>query len=235
MTAVSTLILNALIMTGEKAIGDSLDTNEQRYYQSRLNSMMDSWSNERMAIPFLSQTSFALTTGTGSYTIGVGATFNMTRPTKIVDPCFIRDTDNYDSPLQVINMEAYGRIVLKTADGSYPTFLAYDYGYSATSTATIYLWPEPSPALTLYINTLQTLSNFSTMTQNLQLPPGYQRAIETNFAIESAPGFIPISKELAKIAQESKAAIKTLNAPTPTSRLDYGLVGAGRSNILTGP
>lgn len=229
------MMFNSLVMTGEKALNDTMSAAENTYYLSRLNSMVDSWSNERLMIFQLSQTSFPLTASQGSYTIGSGGNFNMTRPTRIVDPCFIRDTDGFDSPLQIIDMVAYGRIVDKTADGSYPSYLAYDSGYSATSTATVYFWPEPSAALTTFINTLQPLLTFSTVTQQLSLPPGYQRAIETNFAIEASPGFMGVSAELVKIARESKAIIKGINAPAPIARLDYGISGGIHSNILTGP
>lgn len=235
MPAVSTMIINALIQTGEKAIGDTLDTDEQRYYLSRLNSMIDSWTNERLMIFQLSQTSFALTASQGVYTIGSGGNFDMTRPTRLVDPCFIRDSDGFDTKLTIISMEAYGMIGEKTADGSYPTLIAYDFGYSATSTASVYLWPEPQASLSAYINTLQPLTNFSTMSQNLMMPPGYQDAIEANFAIRSAPGFAPVSPELVKFAKDCKAAIKSQNLPAPVSRLDYGVAGFPRSNILTGP
>lgn len=235
MTAVSTMILNSLVMTGEKSIGSSLDSNEQPYYLSRLNSMMDSWSNERLFMYSLQQTSFPLTTSDGTYSIGPGGDFNMTRPTRIVDPCFIRDTDSTDTPLELIDADTYGRIIDKTMGDVTPCYLFYDYAYSATSTATIKLYPLPDAGLTLFINTLQPLQTFSTVSVNLQLPPGYQRAIETNFAIEIAPGFISVSPEVAKIAKESKAAIKTTNLTAPILKLDYGVASGMMSNILTGP
>src|SRR6185295_11596986 len=162
------------------------------------------WANERLMVPYLSQTSFPLTSSTVSYSIGSGGTFNMTRPTKLVDPCFIRDTQNVDSALELINMETYGRIVQKSTSGSYPAYIAYDQGYSATSTGTIYLWPGPSANLTLFINTLQQLQSFSTVTVTLQLPPGYQDAIEANYAVRSALGVIPVSPDLKEMARATK-------------------------------
>lgn len=236
MPVVSTMILNSLIMTGEKDISvTSFTQNETSYHLSRLNSMIDSWSNERLMIPYLSQTSFALTASTVSYSIGPGATFNMTRPTQVVNPCFIRDTSNMDSPLEIINMEAYGRLVLKSTSGTYPSYLAYDHGFSATSTATLYVYPGPTSGLTLYINTIQPLGNFSTVTQTLQLPPGYQDAIESNYGMRSALGLIPISNDLREMARATKAAIKSTNMVTPVARLDYGATATRRISILTGP
>jgi hypothetical protein len=229
------MILKSLIMTGEKSIGDTLDANERDYYLSRLNSMLDSWSNERLMIYAISQTSFALTNSQGSYTIGNGGDFNMTRPIGLVDPCFIRDGNGHDTPLTMIDARAYGGLGLKETDGTYPEFIYYDNGFSGTSTATIKFYPEPGTGLSTYISFLSALQTFSTVSMNLLLPPGYQRAIETNFAVESAPGFVTLDKEVIKIARESKATLKSKNAQSPVMRLDYGISGYGRSNILKGP
>ena len=237
MPIVSTLIMNALVMTGEKSL-DNISTfsgGETSYHLSRLNSMLDSWSNERLMVPYLSQTSFALTVSTASYSIGSGGAFNMTRPTKLVEPCFIRDSDNNDTPLEIISMESYGRIVQKSAGGSYPVYIAYDFGYSATSSATVYFWPAPSANLTAYLNTLQPLTNFSTVSQPVQLPPGYQDAIESNYAVRSAIGVLPISNDLKEMARLTKAAIKVTNMVPKIMKLDDGVVGSLRSNILSGP
>lgn len=209
----------------------SFSAAENNYHLSRLNSMMDSWSQERLMIHQLSVTSFALTASQGTYTIGSGGDFNMTRPTKIVDPCFTRDTDDTDIPLNLIDADTYGRIVDKTLGDVTPSYLFYDMGYSATSTATIKLYPVPPSGLTLYINTLQPLQTFSTMSATLQLPPGYQQAIETNYAVMSAFGVIEVSPLLMDAAMKSKKVLKVMNLPAPILRLEYGIV----SNILTGP
>jgi hypothetical protein len=198
--------------------------------------MLDSWSNERNFIHTVSETSFPLTATKGAYTIGPGADFNMTRPMRIIDPCFVRDGDDNDYALEILDVQAYGYLVDKDVDGSYPRYLYYDHGYSATSTARIFFWPEPEAGLSTYINTLQPLQSFTSMSETLLMPPGYQRAIETNYAIEASPGVFSASPELIRIAREAKAAIKQLNSESPISRLDYGIVrGHRRTNILWGP
>ena len=197
--------------------------------------MLEGWSIERLMCPNLLQESFALTASDGSYTIGSGGDFNTTRPTKIVDPCFIRDSSNLDSPVQIIDAAAYGRIVQKNIDGSYPGYLFYDAAYSS-SLGTIYLYPEPQAGLTLFINSWQQLASLSTLTASLSLPPGYQRAIEFNFAVEFASEF---GKEppasVVALAKQTKAALKSLNITEAFMRLDAGIVQTYGSNILTGP
>jgi hypothetical protein len=229
------MILRSLRMIGEKARGETLDTNEQTECLYELNSMMDSWSIERLMCYQITQESFALSANTVSYTIGSGATFNTTRPTKIVDPCFVRDASGLDLHLEIIDAEAYGSIVQKSAGTTYPTWLFYDGGFNASGYGTIYVYPAPSANLTLYINSWKQLQNFSSVSTQMLLPPGYQLAIESNFAIHMAAGLTNISPEVAKIARDSKAAIKGINSPSVVATLDTGVVRGKRSNIFTGP
>lgn len=228
------MILRSMRMIGEKARGEVLDTNEQAECLYELNSMMDSWSIERLMCYQVVQESFPLTTNTVAYTIGSGATFNTTRPTKIVDPCFVRDSGSLDSKLEIINAEAYGRIVQKSAGVTYPTWLFYDGGFNASGYGTIYIYPAPSGSLTLYINSWKQLQNFGNVSTAMLLPPGYQLAIESNFAVHLAAGLTSVSPEVAKIAKDSKAAIKSINLPETVATLDAGIVRGTRSNIFTG-
>lgn len=234
--AVSTMILRSMRMIGEKARGATLDSNEQVECLYELNSMMDSLSISRNNCYQVTQESFALSAGTVSYTIGSGATFNTTRPSKIVDPCFVRDSSNYDSSLTLINAESYGNITLKSSGNTYPTYLFYDGAYDSSGYATINVYPAPVASLTLFINSWKQLQNFANLSTALLLPPGYQLMIESNFAVHLAAGLTPISAELAKIARDSLAAVKSINTPETISQLDSGVVGRGRRvNIITGP
>ena len=234
MAYVSTLILRSLRLIGEKQRGGTLSSDEQTECLASFNAMLDSWSIERAMCYQITQESFSLSNSVGSYTIGSGGDFNTTRPTKIVDPCFIRDSSNLDSPVQIIDAAAYGRIVQKNIDGSYPGYLFYDAAY-ASALATIYLYPEPQSGLTLYINSWKQLESVSTISAQVSLPPGYERALVFNYAIEEAGGYTNVGAEVAKIARESKAAVKSLNLPDAFMRLDSGLVQVYGANILTGP
>lgn len=232
MATPSTMILRSLRLIGEKSVGGTLTSDEQTAYLADLNAMLESWSLERLMCYQVVEESKALTTSDGVYTIGSGGDWDTARPTKIVQ-AWIRDSDNNDSSLVIINANSYNSIVAKTTDGTYPEYLYYD-GAFATGLATIYLYPEPSANLTLYISSWKQLQTFATISTTLVLPPGYQRAIEYNFAIEVAGGFRPVSNEVIKIARESKAAIKSLNSPDIFLSMPAGLISGYRSNILTG-
>jgi hypothetical protein len=235
MASVSTMILRSLRLIGEKPRGATLDSNEAVECLAELNTMMESWQTERLMCYSVTENTKALTASTSTYTIGVGGAINTARPTKIIDPCFVRDSSGYDTPLTIISLDTYGSIVDKDAGFTVPTYLYYDAGYSATSTGTISLYPSPSASLTLHINSWKQLQNFASVSTQVLLPPGYQLAIESNFAIHLAAGQIPISQELAKIARDSRAAVKSINLPETLLSLDPGVAYRRSSSILTGP
>ncbi len=230
------MILRSMRFTGEKSRGATLTADEQTECLAEFNTFMEANATERLLCYTVQQDSLALSTSTNSYTIGTNGAFAVTRPVKIVDPCFVRDAANMDTPVKIIGADAYGAIVMKGAGYTYPTHLYYDAGFSATSTGTIYLYPSPSGNLTLFINSWKQLGTVSTLSQNLALPPGYQLFIESNFAIHLAAGVRPVSAEVAKIARDSKAAIKGVNVPDTISRLDAGIASMRRTGgILVGP
>ena len=232
MATPSSIILRSLRLIGEKPIGGTLTSDEQKAYLADLNTMLDGWSIERLMVYQLLQETKALTSGTGSYTIGSGGAFDTTRPTKIVNPCFTRDTSNYDRPLTLIDAEAYGNIPLKATTGTYPEYLFYDTAY-VSGLGTLKLYPYPGSGLTLYINSWKQLTQFASITETVALPPGYQRAIEFNLAVELAGGFTNVSNEVAKVARESKATLKGFNAPSGVLGMDAGVAGRRRWNINT--
>jgi hypothetical protein len=234
MSYVSTMILRSMRMIGEKTRGATLTSDEQSECLAEFNTFLDATGTERLLCYSLRQDSLALSTSTSTYTVGTNGDFSsLARPVKLVDPCFVRDSSGYDTPVTLVDAEQYGAIVDKDAGYTVPEYLYYDAGFSATSTATLHLYPVPTSGLTLFINSWTTLGSVSSLAQNLLLPPGYQLYLESNFAIHLAAGFKPISAELSKIARESKAAIQNVNLPAPVARLDSA-VATVRGNILTG-
>jgi hypothetical protein len=231
----STMILKALRLLGEKGPGDTLTTAEQTDYLYDLNSMMDSWQTERLLVYQILTSTFSLSSGVSSYTIGSGGTFNIVRPLKI-EGALVRNANYADSGVEIVGPDAWRRIVIKTNNGnSYPEYLYYDNA-DAAGLGTVYLYPQPQAGLTLVLDTWQVLQAFSTVSTTLTLPPGYQRAIEYNFAIEVAGGSYQPSDATVKIARESKANIKKLNVPDMSMTLPVGLIQAPRrSRIFAGP
>jgi hypothetical protein len=199
-----------------------------------LNAMMESFSLERGLIHYLLEETHTLTTNVGSYTIGSGGDINTTVPVRI-ENAFIRDSNSYDYPLEIINNLAYDTVTLKTIT-SRPQYLYFERSYPL---GTIYLLYLPNLAETLHINSWKQLQTFSGLTTALSMPIGYEDMIVYNLAVRlhgEYPGSV-LSDDARKIAKDTKANLIRINAEPPV--LDPGdsimdLHGHGQRNIFSG-
>jgi hypothetical protein len=197
--------------------------------------MLDSWSLNRLLIYQVVQNNYSWPGSTASRTIGSGGNFSTTRPNRIERGTFFRDTNNNDYPVQIIDREAYDSISLKTSVASvWPDYLFYDTAYPL---GVLYVWPVPSAATTLYLNSWQALQSFAALTTVLALPPGYQEAIMYNLAPRVASIF-SMKVDTQTLAKETKAAIEAINAPTLLAQTEMAYLSGGMRkgpNIFTGP
>lgn len=229
MATASSMIVRALNMLGEKTIGGSLTSAEQTAYLAVLNTMLESWSIERLLVYQIVEEAFTLVIGSSAYTIGSGGNFNTTRPTKLEDTCLINYL-RHIYQVNVLNERNFSALQTVGLSGM-PKNLYFDI---TVPLATIYFDYSPDVAYDFHLKSWKQLQSFSAISDTVALPLGYQRAIESNLAIELAPGLTTISAETARIAKESKAAIRTLNAPESVLRLDLGVAGRKRFDIMTG-
>ena len=232
MATANDIITDALADIGAIDPIEPLTANEAAHGLRKLNELLESWSNESLAVYQILQENFATVAGTASYTIGSGATWNTTRPLRI-ESAFLR-SNSIDYPLTVLNREEYDWLPLKTTQYQ-PEYLFY---YPAVANGTVTLYGVPDAIYTVFLNSYKQLQSFAALTDVVVLPPGYLRAIKSNLALELAPGYNrEPSALLAAIARDSKAAIKRLNSRTPKlSVAQTAFHGEGRSgfNVNTG-
>lgn len=232
MTTALDLISDPLADIGAIDPLESLTAAEASHGLRMLNEMLESWENESLLIYQILQENFTLVSGTQSYTIGSGATFNTARPLKI-ESAFVR-SNSIDYPVRVLSREEYDAIAAKTVQFM-PEGLYYE---PSVANGRIYLYGVPDAAYVLYINSYKQLQSFSALTDVVVLPPGYVRAIKKNVSLDLAPAYNKTpSALLVSIARESKAAIKRLNSRTPTlsvAHTAFQSEGASGFNINTG-
>lgn len=187
-----------------------------------------------------------LSTGTNTVTMSANATqtvsaaetityttpgnFAIPRPLRITN-AFTRITASgttaLDYPIEIINRDRWSNIGLKSLPGPWPLVLYYDPTYPL---GTIYLYPNPSQAGILHLWTDTILSDFTSLTQAINLPQGFARALKKNLALELAPEYGKSAGALlVKQAAESKAAIRSLNLdPVVMAFYDTDLVRSNR-------
>ena len=199
-----------------------------------LNAMMEHFSIARSMIYQTLEETHTLVSGTADYSIGSGGDINTARPVRI-ENAFIRDSSNYDYPLQQINNLAYDTVTLKTIT-SRPQYFFYDEIFPLAFIRLLY---KPNNAETLHFNSWKQLQTFTNGTTEISLPLGYEDFIVYNLAVRlyaEYPGSA-LTDEARRIAMETKAAIVRINAEPPI--LDPGdsimdLHGHGQRNIFSG-
>lgn len=205
-----------------------------------LNSWVTDLDTQRATIFTVKREVFSLTAGTASYTIGPGGTWNTIRPLRIDGVGLILDR-TASIPVEIpLGMPAsdqeWRRVVAKTLTTSIPSMVYYDRGFEGTGLGRVYVHPIPNQNNTdvvLYLP--RPMQQFTDLSTQYSFPPGYERAIETNLAIELAPMFEKKpSMLLVEKARRSMESLKRANRSPRILRLDPALTGRGAPyNIWT--
>lgn len=216
MTA-SELIKASIRLLGAYGPGETPPAEDIEDGLQALNLMLDSWSLDRPFINALTRENFTLTIGQASYTWASGGNFDSARPFK-VEGAYIRDTDGTDTPVEILqDMDRYNRLSTKTTQGK-PYLLYYDPQYSSGKA---YFYYVPDVAYTLYTDSWKPVTQIAASSTSLSFPPGYERALKFNLAIELAPEYgMSVTDEVAVIARETKKSIMNINAPVVVARFD---------------
>ena len=188
--------------------------------------MLEVWSTKQILVPASAEDNFALAIGTSTYTMGTAGTASTVRAKKIVN-AFVRDSGNYDHPVEIISENQYNAITDKTTRGR-PYLLFYDPKYAV---GVINLYYTPDAAETMYIESLQLLQDLDAVTDTVTLPGDYEEAIIYNLAIRLTPEHeVQIPIEVAALAASSLDSIIVLNSASQVEPvgLDPGIVGGGR-------
>lgn len=203
MTTARDIIKKSLQKIGALVKGEAPAADEADDGLDSLNQLIESWANDSLLCYARTWESFSLSGGTASYTIGSGGTFNTTRPFDIVQ-AYVRN-GTIDYALGYIDDQAYNSISFKSIQGI-PEFINSDNAYPL---ATLRLYPVPSAAYTLFLLTEKPLTGFATLDTSVSLPPGWERALIHNLALELAPEYQQQpDPSIVAIAKESLGMIR---------------------------
>lgn len=124
-----------------------------------------------------------------------------------------------------ISLDRYNEIGYKGVPGPWPYLAALQptFPYS-----TLWVYPQPSLAGTVFLYTDLILSEFANLTDLINLPQGYSRALKKLLGLELCPMFGKTpSPQLILQAKEAKMLLKNLNqSPQITLRYDSDLINS---------
>lgn len=176
-----------------------------------LNALLDSFSLERLWIYTTPATPIVWPAGSASLTWGPGGVIPGPRPIKLAPQATYQDvTAGYDSPIEVLErQEQYALLQWKGMQSTLPSALYYE---PQMPLGVLYIWPVPSVGYTIVTYPWQPLGAFVALDDELAFPPGYQRALRTNLALEAAPSYgVQPSPLLVRHAAEAKQALYVPN------------------------
>lgn len=207
MTTPRDLIKSSLQLIGALGVGEDVDGDEITDLFDRLNRMISAWSTQKALIFADTLVTKVLTASDGEYTIGSGGDINTSKPIAIKN-AYVRN-GTQDTDLSIIDEDVYASIGDKSLAADPPEKLYYKTGHPL---GTIILWPAPASGLTLYMNVYAPLTQFTSLSQDISLPEGYEETIEYNFAKRIAGMYgKSLTMEQDELAKEGLTNIKQAN------------------------
>ncbi len=232
------LITGAMRKTGQYAAGEPISAADANDALDVLNALLDSMSNDGLAVFNSEETSFNLVPGQQSYTVGPSGYVTMDRPLNI-KYAYTRLTSGsnaIDFPCDIKTEADYVSLSLKSQPGPWPKWLFYNSGWPLS---TMYVWPVPTQALEMYFWSDTLLQTVSLNASSLRLPQGYYNYLQFALAELLCVDYgLPVPPDLRRLAAKFEAKIKSTNSkPTKTLAVDAA-IGAGNANnagwFLTG-
>lgn len=227
MASASDIIVAAF---GKLAVYDPTTTQTSAALSS-LNSMISSWGVEHLQPVVVSET-MAITQGDAEYTIGSGGDLDTVRPMRI-ENLRLRDSDDYDHPVEVMSPGDYNRVSSKT----YEATPKRAYFLPEYPLAKLIFEYEPDAAYTAYIESLKPFTEFTSTATTVSLPVEYKEALVYNLAIVLGEDWDRrIPETVIMRAKELKNMIASFIAgtkPPAMARFDSGLSGRSHYNINT--
>lgn len=180
------------------------------------NTLLDSWSTEKLLTYTRPKYMLQLVAGQGEYTWGV-----TTPPSDIPYETPVRldivlltvdDTaPGLEWELERLDQaQYYTEIAIKGLTSSYPSCV---YLEQSEPIARLFVWPIPTLGYRLSLFPWQAHSPYASYDAVLPWPAGYGRAFQFNLALELAPQYgVEPSPLILRTAEESKRALYVLNA-----------------------
>lgn len=230
MTTALDIITDALLKNQFIDSGTVVTDTDAQLGLTVLNNMMDSWSNESLSCFYILQQSGTMVVNQWQYQIGIGAAdFNIVRPLRILEnpgTAYLQDPNGNRYPVAVRPLDQWNLIGnILQVNSNVPTDIFYDPQYPF---GIINVFPIPNISWVLNWDSYAQLMDFANLTTVLSLPPGYEKAVKDNLAVELFPYFCAkgeqINPVVVAVAARSKGNVQRTNLRPNVAVYDPELV-----------
>jgi hypothetical protein len=232
------IIHAALRIVGVGQTGEVYATSDVNIASDILSLLLQEWSDGGLVVPSIVQEAITTVAAQNSYTVGKNGSpdLDTVRPEQIIG-AWVRDSSNYDYPVEVIGEKAYRKFISKTTQAR-PEKLWYN---PTAPNGTVYVWPTPSAAESLYISSVKPFaipaSDAEVLLNTTSIPSNYHNALRWNLAVEICPEFRrePTMLMITR-ATDTYSKIESLNFARRMEAVELEISPESSSgrNILTG-
>lgn len=253
MATARDLITASLEDIGVIAAGETPSAADLQSCLDVLNRMIDSWSNENLALYELPREVFELIPGQSIYTFGVDGDFKTSRPMSLLGAKYgaLIKTPIYETPepteevpdpapvltgydlkvdyefdVEVIDYQKWICISDKTRQSSVVSGV-YPFGSAPFEKVQVYPVPEGQLGLVLYSK--KQLTAFTDADADVLLPPGYEQALIDNLSVKISRKFgKAVTADIKEDAITGKANIKRQNTRVPRMSSEAAAISTNR-------
>lgn len=212
MATVADICRSALEDLGILGAGETAESGDVDVCFRALNQLIDQYAAERLMIYTTTRTTWTITSGDGIYTVGATGNVVIPRPVYPQQVHFIdtSQTPDLELPLRPLTQQEWADTNLKDLTSTYPLSWWYNPTYAL---GTLYLWPVPTSSTLLgAFYAPQQVTQFAASTDTVTLPPGYERLLVKNLAMDVAAKFGAVpSPAIIQAAREATNVVKTAN------------------------
>jgi hypothetical protein len=211
------LATDSLVSIGQGGQGQSISPEMSQQALRVCNRMIANWSLQRLMLYVITTRTFTLTGALQDYTIGPSAagpgSFVGPRP-DLIESCYaIPVGSQMHWQMSVLDRPKWGAIAdigAMTSPFGVPQSIYPEYLYPNLA---FHVWPIPQATCQITLGTWELLQQFVTIFDTVNFPPGYEKAITLNLALELCPYYdIPPQAMMATLAAKSLVDIQTINA-----------------------
>lgn len=223
--------------------GDGLEPSTEMTSKAfvMLNDIVKIWNIEKLMLYKEELVVGTMTGNVNPTTIGpTGAAITASRPVRI-ERAYTRypgGSNPVDFQMEQIDHNRYQEIIVKSAGTSYPTHFYYQPDFP---NGKIFTYPVQSRDIEIHISCWMQLEEFTSITQEINLPFGYDTALKYQLACDISPTYgKPLMRgdNVFDRAADLRSKIKRANQPDNNVQLDAALMSntnrGYRFNILRG-
>lgn len=218
------LIKTAMRKKGILAEGETPTAQQANDGLQALNDVLETWSIQSYAVWGGLPETFATVAGQSTYSVGPGGDWDTDRPASVSSVYSTVQGNDYSATAWTL--AEYMGVGVKSSRSQIPARFVY---VNDAPLGRVILYPTPSEAVTITIDTPRLLTQIPNIATVMTLPPAYARALQYAVAEEFGDEYgSPI--DVSGKARSTLAIIKRANRQSPVVSFDPAIMG-GRGSI----